>query len=66
MNYLQRTCLVLLTSLAAACWSMSLAIAQPSDAQELIRNFQELNKRAAALYQVGKYAEAIPLVQQQL
>ena len=59
MNCLQRNCLVVLVSLALACWCISTSMAQVSEAVKL-------DKRVAALFQAGKYAEAIPLAQQEL
>ena len=59
MNCLKRHCLVAAASLALAYWFVSPSIAQSGKAVEL-------EKRVVALYQAGKYAEAIPLAQQVL
>jgi hypothetical protein len=59
MNYLKHPCLVIAVNLALTWWFISPSIAQLAEAEKL-------NEKVHALYQAGKYAEAIPLAQQEL
>ena len=59
MNRLQRPFALLAASLMLLCCFASPSIGQPNDAEEF-------HKQAEALYQAGKYAEAIPLAKQEL
>ena len=59
MTDLRRLCLVVAAGLALVCGFVSPSRAQSGDVEEL-------NKQVIALYQAGKYAEAVPLAQQVL
>ena len=59
INRLQRPFALLAASLMLLCCFASPSIGQPNDAEEF-------HKQAEALYQAGKYAEAIPLAKQEL
>jgi CHAT domain-containing protein/Tfp pilus assembly protein PilF len=66
MNRLQRHCVVVAASLVLACWFSSPSMAQSRNAPKLEKQFLALYQSETALYQAGKCAEAIPLVQQML
>jgi len=59
MNRLQRHLLIAAAAVALVFFCATSSMAQPADADAL-------EKKVAALYQAGKYAEAIPLAQQLL
>ena len=56
---MKHPCLVIAVNLALTWWFISPSIAQLAEAEKL-------NEKVHALYQAGKYAEAIPLAQQEL
>jgi len=59
MKRLHRHCLVVAASLVLACCFVSPSIAQSGEAEKL-------QNQVIALYNAGKYAEAIPLAQREL